>query len=154
MSKKGEMFTRIFSLISEGKTAGQIISMGYPKSTVYWAIKQVTRGRQPGSGKGGEPAWMLAYRKMKLIHDCGDGRTGVIAEEGIWTDEGIIQQKVCSNCGKVLFSHFEEWTPEAKERYAHYIKTGYTGYDFSALASRVGKRFPKEVKNEATPSRP
>ena len=123
------MYKTIFKLIAEGKTAEEIITLGFPKSTVYWSIKQFSKGIMPRESKPKEPAYMLAYRKANLIHDCGEGRTGMIEEDSIWGDNGITFRKYCTSCGVTLATRFEKWTPEAKERYIQWKDTGIVNYN-------------------------
>lgn len=127
--KRGEQFKRIFTLLSQGKTAQDIIGMGFPESSVYWALNKYKKGEVPAEPEATEPWWMTAYQRMGLLHDCKDGRRGTVEENEILTDEGIIFEKVCNSCGEVIMTRFEKWAPGSDERYQQWKKFGYTGFD-------------------------
>ena len=126
--KRGEQFKRIFALFSRGKTAQQIIDMGFPKQTVYWARKEIEKGQAPTQPESDKPFWVRAYEARGRFHDCGDGRRGIKEVFEVWTDEGIIFQLRCCACDAVLDTKFEPWTPASKELYVRYKVRGFTPF--------------------------
>jgi len=115
---KGDKFRVIFNLLKEGKSIEEIIRFGFPRRTVYWAAKKFRSGETP---KGVEPktsSWVEAGIKAGWVHKSETCPGGVIIDNEIWTDEGIIKERVCDRCGKVIVTWFDRWTPTSKEIYA------------------------------------
>jgi len=135
--RRGEQFKRIFSLFSEGKTAAEIIDLGFPESSVYWAQAKIKAGEKPLENVRREPDWMRAYRSMRLVHDCDDGRLGQLEDREIETDEGIRFELTCNTCGEILQTRFEKWPPDSKERYKLYKRTGRSNFDLNELFRRA-----------------
>ena len=134
--KRGEQFKRIFTLLSQGKTTQEVIEMGFPSSSVYWAWNKYKKGELPPEPKVGEPEWMAGYRAQGLTHDCADGRVGTIEVMEIMTDEGIIFQQMCNKCSDIISSLFSKWTPDSKERYLQWKVTGRSPYKLMAALSK------------------
>ena len=50
------------------------------------------------------------------LHDCGDGRFGVLEEVQISESEGIVIELTCMSCYTIVSTTFEEYSPEVKEK--------------------------------------
>jgi len=117
MSKRGDMFKRIFALLEEGHTVPEIVKMGYSERTVYWASQQRQTGKRPEVKPGETQDWVTTGLKAGWIHRCEDGGLAILEDEEIETDEGIVYNLVCPRCKKVIASRFSKWTPSGKESY-------------------------------------
>ena len=117
MSKRGDMFRRIFTLLEEGYNAAEIIKMGYSARTVYWAADQRKTGKKPEVRPGEKHDWVTIGLTAGWIHRCDDGSLAVLVDETMETDQGIIYQLTCPRCKKVIVSRFEKWVPAAKKSY-------------------------------------
>lgn len=117
MSKRGEMFKRIFTLLEEGYSAAEIVKMGYSESTVYWAAGRRSKGERPQVNPGEQQDWVTTGLEAGWIHRCEDGGLGIVEQEDTETTEGVFKELVCFRCKKVTSSTFEKWTPPGKESY-------------------------------------
>ena len=130
---KAVKFNRIFALLKAGKTAKEIIDMGFPERTVYWVLAEMKKGKEPEERRADKPDWVKAYEAAGRFHDCGNGRRGIIDKFEVLTEDGVIYELRCCSCDALLDSRFVKWTPASKDRYLQYLTTGKT--DFDALTN-------------------